>query len=648
MEKKERWTLAAVLPLIVLVMFLVWGIKPRTDDIRTAVSADGIWVLDDTELMQTAVRLTGDVEYVPNALLTPQEFEGRTDIRIGQPENEIQYATSRIRIRIFPGSYLICGYSVDFASRMYVNGKLLFEAGVPGDSRETTVPGVKYYQLPVSPDADGEIVIVQQASNFTHKDGGTHGTLYIGMPEWINRYTFRNLWPEVILMGCYLVLFLVHFILYLMMKGYKANLLFALFCLTWFLRTGVTGQRILDSVLPGLPWTTVFRLEYLTMPLSGILLVWLLYLLFPGVLPKWFPPAASLACAGFAGIDLFGSTLLISYTAVWRIVLLAGIALYFFIRLFLCWKKPGAAQLAVLLGFAFLLAAALWDTLYHRDILLLPALRFSISEMAMAVFVLFAMTAMFFGTMQEVRQAREREESMAAEKEMLEEMNRLKNQFYTDVSHEMKTPLTVISVNAQFAAQNIRAGMVDEETVMDLTAISAEARRLAGMVTSLVGLGRIQGAAEGRGVLALDSLVLETVRIYQSMFKQKENILTAEVDPDLPSVEGEAGQLVQVLINLLSNANKHTGKGRVSVRVENLGKQLRVSVADNGDGISPELLPHVFERFRRGGEGGAGLGLTICRTIIEEHGGMIGAESAEGEGTRIWFTLPVKEGAEHE
>lgn len=192
----------------------------------------------------------------------------------------------------------------------------------------------------------------------------------------------------------------------------------------------------------------------------------------------------------------------------------------------------------MLLGFAFLLAAALWDMLYHRDILLLPALRFSISEMAMAVFVLFAMTAMFFGTMQEVRQAREREESMAAEKEMLEEMNRLKNQFYTDVSHEMKTPLTVISVNAQFAAQNIRAGMVDEETVMDLTAISAEARRLAGMVTSLVGLGRIQGAAEGRGVLALDSLVLETVRIYQSMFKQKENILTAEVDPDLPSVEG--------------------------------------------------------------------------------------------------------------
>ena len=96
---------------------------------------------------------------------------------------------------------------------------------------------------------------------------------------------------------------------------------------------------------------------------------------------------------------------------------------------------------------------------------------------------------------------------------------------------------------------------------MDLTAISAEARRLAGMVTSLVGLGRIQGAAEGRGVLALDSLVLETVRIYQSMFKQKENILTAEVDPDLPSVEGDAGQLVQVLINLLGGKSGEAAQG---------------------------------------------------------------------------------------
>lgn len=80
------------------------------------------------------------------------------------------------------------------------------------------------------------------------------------------------------------------------------------------------------------------------------------------------------------------------------------------------------------------------------------------------------------------------------------------------------------------------------------------------------------------------------------------------------------------------------------MRAEVSESRVRVSVTDNGAGIEPELLPHVFERYRRGGEGGAGLGLSICRTIIEEHGGEIGIKSEEGKGTQVWFALPVKEG----
>ena len=646
-EKKEILILAAVLPLIVVLMLVVWGVKPRTDETITVTSTDGVWELSEIGFAQKVVRLTGAVEYVPDALLTPEAFSERADICLGQPGSETQYATSRMRLKVPQNNYLICGYSVDFASRMYVNGKVLLEAGVPGDSRESTTPGVKFYVLPVSPDANGEIVIVQQVSNFTHKDNGTHGTLYIGMPEQINQYVSRNLWPEMLFMGGYLVLFLVHLIFYLIMRDYKPNLLFALFCLTWFVRTGATGQRVLGAILPDLPWTIIFRLEYLTMPLSGILLVWLLYLLFPGVLPKWFPPAASFLCGVFAAVDVFGPTLLISHTMVWRVAILGLIGLFFFARLLLRWRRPDTGQLAVLLGVAFLLFAALWDMLYHRDIYLLPALRFAISEMAMAVFVLFSMTALFFNTMREVRQARENEARMAVEKEMLVEMNRMKNQFYTDMSHEMKTPLTVISVNAQFAAQNIGVGAVDEETVTDLNAISTEARRLAQMVTGLVGLGRMQGADSGNRILAMDSLVEETVRIYQSMFERQGNILTADTEAGLPPVEGSADQLVQVLINLLSNANRHTRNGVVLVQARTQENRVRVSVTDNGDGVSPELLSHVFERFQRGADGGSGLGLTICKTIIEEHGGEIGIESKEGKGTEVWFTLPVKE-VEHE
>lgn len=234
---------------------------------------------------------------------------------------------------------------------------------------------------------------------------------------------------------------------------------------------------------------------------------------------------------------------------------------------------------------------------------------------------------------------------MSAERDMLEELNHLKNQFYTDMSHEMKTPLTVISVNAQFVAQNIESGTIDKETIADVTAISTEAKRLAQMVTSLVGLGQMQGTTVKEHLLSVNSLVEETVRIYQSMFARQKNVLTAQTDPHNPSVEGNADQLIQVLINLLSNANRHTENGRVVVSIEKLTNEVRVNVTDNGSGIEADLLPHVFERYQRGEEGVTGLGLTICKKIIEEHHGKIGIESVIGKGTQVWFTLPVKEDA---
>lgn len=246
---------------------------------------------------------------------------------------------------------------------------------------------------------------------------------------------------------------------------------------------------------------------------------------------------------------------------------------------------------------------------------------------------------------EELAKAYERERRTEAENKMLLEMSRMRHAFYTDMTHEMKTPLTVIAVNAQFAAQNIAAGMVDEETVADLSAISDEARRLAQMVSGFVEMGRMQ---TGDRLVSLASLLTETVRIYQPLFTNRGNILTMEVDPDLPPVEGSADQLVQVLINLLNNANRYTSGGMVTARAELLRNRVRVSITDNGEGIAPELLPHVFERFSRGDKGGSGLGLPVCKVVIEEYGGEIGIESEKGEGTTVWFTLPVREETEDE
>jgi signal transduction histidine kinase len=112
----------------------------------------------------------------------------------------------------------------------------------------------------------------------------------------------------------------------------------------------------------------------------------------------------------------------------------------------------------------------------------------------------------------------------------------------------------------------------------------------------------------------------------------------------------DAGKIERVLSNLVNNALRHTpAGGRVQVRASRQPDGVRVEVNDTGEGINPHDLPHIFDQFYRGEKsrsrdtGGSGLGLAIARGIVEAHGGQIGAESRQGEGTRIFFTLPATE-----
>lgn len=650
--KKERRILLVVLPLVALACLSLWYVRNyyRVDDMTRVQSVNGVFDLTGINLDTGILRLEGGVSFIPG-ILTSEEFaERESDARTGNPWN-ISSATSRIRIKVPDNrTYTITAGSIDFAHRVYVDGELRFEAGNPAETAEDFTPGHGQMMLEVTPE-NGVIEIIQQGANFVHREGGGHSNLYFGRPKAIQTLLALTFGPEYITVGLFAALFLVHLVLFVVRRSYRPNLIFSLLCLTWMMRTGVTGAKVFYAMFPALPWQAAFRAEYLSLPLAAILMVLLIREVFPGVPQKWFVRTMVAVPALFCVLCLTMDTVPLSYALMPFEAFFTLAILYLCVRFIL--KVPGLVrsgqfqieQTVSLIGLGFFMVAAVNDALYHASVF--HALGFSrafaMTGLAMLIFSFFQMTAMFYGTMRETALAHERERRAEAEKEMLSEMNRLKSAFYTDMSHEMKTPLTVIAVNAQFAAQNIESGAVDEETVTDLNAISAEAKRLAQMVTSLVGIGRMQGAEGGRAPLALDSLITETARIYQSLFARKNNTLTAEVEPDLPPVDGNADRLIQVLINLLSNANRHTSGGAVHMRAETFENRVRVSVTDTGEGIAPDLLPHVFERYCHGEMGGSGLGLSICKAIIEEHGGEIGIESEEGKGTTVWFTLPVKE-----
>ena len=132
-----------------------------------------------------------------------------------------------------------------------------------------------------------------------------------------------------------------------------------------------------------------------------------------------------------------------------------------------------------------------------------------------------------------------------------------------------------------------------------------------------------------------------------SLFEAKKLKLVREIEPDLPDVTGDQDRLIQVVINLISNAVKFTDSGSIICSAHKRDDDLVVSVTDSGIGIAPADQPKVFEKFKQVGDTltdkpkGTGLGLPICKEIVEYHGGHIWVESEPGKGSTFSFTLPI-------
>ncbi len=231
-----------------------------------------------------------------------------------------------------------------------------------------------------------------------------------------------------------------------------------------------------------------------------------------------------------------------------------------------------------------------------------------------------------------------------------EAANKLKDEFVSTVSHELRTPLNAILGWASM----LRMGSVDESVIPKaVEAIHRNASRQAKLVDDLLDFGRIAG---GRTALDLQPIDAHTFLrgIVESVIPlAASNQIEIKLYP-VPdaTLVGDIRRLEQVFVNLLGNSLKFTpAGGHISVSARASAGNLEVRVADTGIGISPDFLPHVFDRFRQGDgtstrhHAGLGLGLSIAKQLVEAHNGSIRAESAgSGEGTAFIVTLPIHKG----
>jgi len=252
-------------------------------------------------------------------------------------------------------------------------------------------------------------------------------------------------------------------------------------------------------------------------------------------------------------------------------------------------------------------------------------------------------------TLQDARSRQLTEQAL----EEMREADRLKTQFLANMSHELRTPLNSIIGFSRVILKGID-GPVNETQEQDLKAIHHAGLHLLGLINDILDLSKIEA---GKMELTFgDADLREIVRGVMStaagLVKDKPIELVSHVPDDLPVLQADSIRVRQILLNLVSNAAKFTDQGQIEVSVTMVDDvdppEVLVSVADTGPGIAPEDQAKLFEPFSQVDAsptrktGGSGLGLSICRHLVELHGGTIWVESQPGRGSAFFFTLPLK------
>jgi two-component system, sensor histidine kinase ChiS len=567
-----------------------------------------------------------------NAIINKQKIEGRT------------YGTYRIRILMNPENLKIGIRNIYIATayKIFVDNIEILQVGEVGSTIETSKPQMRLLltEIPIK----SEISLVVQVSNFHHYKGGLRRGIKIGLFKELLNERNRLTSIDLLLSGSLFIMGFYHLFTYLLRRDDKSNIYFGLFCFLIFLRILFAGEIFITTLFEDISFFFLTRIEYSSVYLGVPVFIMYLYTCYKKYFPTFIVIISLLITFPFIFLLFFGDIYYLTKSLVpFSYILIVTIVLSLIFLIYLVTKKEYAAMYLLTSGVIFG-ASIINDVLHNHNIInttYTSPYGFFVVIFAQSMLISVRFTTALRESERDRDYLASKEKDLIISKMEVEKLSRTKDDFLSNLSHEIKTPLSYVYAYSELLKESNHD--IDDKYYSN--EIYQNAKKLNEYINDLILITEIESNIKlNKKEVNLKDMV-ELIINNNHIIKSKKNIEIFNniginelvmVDPSL---------FEKALSNIIKNSiiyNKINGK--VIIKVSNKKDILTISISDTGIGIKRDYYSKIFEKFYRINPDyeyeGVGIGLYISEKIIQFHNGSIDLVSSPEKGTE--FNINIK------
>ena len=620
--------------------FCVGRVQTRFPELRPR---DGVLDAREADFAANVYHLVNAWDYYPGQILFPDAFAdlAAAPAKDNDAPLDANKGTWRLRLLATPDTYLtLCAFSIDYSTRIFVNGTEVRNVGFVSDDPARAVPRVRYVTLPLYFDGTGEVELIYQYANYVHNDGGFIQNTLISTPENIDEYR-QGLTLNAMVLSGGLVMLAFYFLLCAAFQRNREYAALALCCLVIALRNQFFfAQHLLPAAIS---FYVEYRLVVLDVSWIPMTTVFLLTAFFSRAADRKPLLGFSALCLVLSALHFIVDThdlVLLCHVCYYAAL---PFALWFLIKLFRSFKGhwPGAADAVTLAAILFFTAMLVREGMATGSDSSVN--HFGITPLAMVVCILLLAIVNNEKISRQMAQLREARQRNA----LLLQLNATNNDFLRTVAHELKTPVASIRGYMETLLENPD---LDEATRNQFIARShRQTERLASLLSDIATLSRMDFAPANHPHEVVDLTQLVCDMVLELSLQLEEHRQTFQnLLPDDITIEGDPSLFYSIFRNLTDNAMAYAGdKAVITLTASMEGPYWHFTFYDNGPGVDQKHLKRLFERFyrvesgRSRAQGGTGLGLAIVKNAVALHGGTIHVMNRPGGGLQFDFTLPV-------